>query len=404
MEDAQESQLRRKAIDLYFVQKCSKAEICRELQRSRPWLDRWLKRYNPDKVDESLQDESKAPAQASITWSAEMHERVLALYVHRKQKPFALHGAQAIHYELEHLGYQPAPSVRTIHRWLESAGLVASRKKPQRADSGAEVPLPKPDTVNAVHQLDLKGPILIRDDKTKYYWAVLHELHAKPVSLATLTSREAAGITSFLLASWRWMGVPQFLQMDNALEFRGSNRYPRSFGSVVRLALAVGAEVFFIPQHQPCYNGCVERYNRFLEERLHPIPFATLEEMQSQVAECQRIRNTEHRIRALDGKTPNEVLGATNIRLPDTTLDLNKVMATKPKQGFVTFVRRVRKSGRITLGGADRFMVDPALVGRYVAARVDIAERNVAISLSGDNIITYDYTHATVGKWADGKT
>lgn len=404
MEESQENQLRREAIDLYFVQKLGKAEICRKLQRSRPWLDRWLKRYNPDQVDKSLQDRSKAPTQPSTTWMVEMRERVLALHTNRKQKPFTLHGAQAIHYELEHLGFDPAPSVRTIHRWLDEAGLVASRKKPERNKSAAEVPLPKANTVNAVHQLDLKGPILIRNDATKYYWAVLHELYGKSVSLAALTSREAAGITSFLLASWRWMGVPHYLQMDNALEFRGSNRYPRSFGSVVRLALAVGAEVFFIPQHQPCYNGCVERYNGFLEERLHPIPFANLEEMQSQIAECQRIRNREHRIRALNGKTPGEVLGAAQIRLPDADLDLDKIMTTKPKQGFVTFVRRVRKSGRITLGGNDRFMVDPALVGCYVAARVDIARHNVTISLAGESIVTYDYTHATVGEWANGKT
>jgi hypothetical protein len=38
---------RMKAVQLYYYQHRNKAEICRQLKCNRPWLDRWLERYNP---------------------------------------------------------------------------------------------------------------------------------------------------------------------------------------------------------------------------------------------------------------------------------------------------------------------------------------------------------------------
>ena len=70
-------------------------------------------------------------------------------------------------------------------------------------------------------------------------------------------------------------------------------------------------------------------------------------------------------------------------------------------KGFVSFVRLVRKSGRITLGAGDRFMVDPELVYTYVLARVDLAQKKVVISQNDTLIKTYDYSPDTVGIWAN---
>jgi hypothetical protein len=69
-------------------------------------------------------------------------------------------------------------------------------------------------------------------------------------------------------------------------------------------------------------------------------------------------------------------------------------------EGFVSFVRLVRKSGRITLGAGDRFMVDPDLAYTYVLARVDLAKKIVVISQDDQPLKTYDYSADTVGAWA----
>ena len=65
-------------------------------------------------------------------------------------------------------------------------------------------------------------------------------------------------------------------------------------------------------------------------------------------------------------------------------------------------MRLIRKSGRITLGAGDRFMVDPKLAYSYVRARVDVAKRQVQILHNDEVLKTYDYAPDTIGAWADG--
>jgi hypothetical protein len=60
----------------------------------------------------------------------------------------------------------------------------------------------------------------------------------------------------------------------------------------------------------------------------------------------------------------------------------------------------VRKSGRITLGAGDRFMVAPELAYQYVLARVDLAQKQVRIFHDEQEVKTYDFCADTVGLWA----
>jgi len=46
--------------------------------------------------------------------------------------------------------------------------------------------------------------------------------------------------------------------MDNGLEFRGSNGYPRSLGKLVRVCLDLGVQPSFIPTHEPWRNKAIE--------------------------------------------------------------------------------------------------------------------------------------------------
>ena len=55
-----EIKLRKRAIALY-LQGWKKSEIARKLQRSRPWVKRWLDRYRAEAPTLSLQDRSRAP-------------------------------------------------------------------------------------------------------------------------------------------------------------------------------------------------------------------------------------------------------------------------------------------------------------------------------------------------------
>jgi hypothetical protein len=241
----------------------------------------------------------------------------------------------------------------------------------------------------------------LRGSGHKYYLAVLRDRYSRRCAIGVLNGREAQGLVDFLVANWQWLGLPNYLQMDNALEFRGSNRYPRSFGRVVRVALDLGIEPVFNPPNEPWRNGGVEWHNGFLEDRLLSIEFADLTALRQEARVCQDTCNQTHRLAVLGGLTPNEVAAQATLRLLPASYGRHQARSLPQDKGFVSFVRLVRKSGRITRGAGDRFMVDPTLTYTYVLARVDLARRVVVISQDGKELKTYDYSVDTVGAWAD---
>ena len=177
--------------------------------------------------------------------------------------------------------------------------------------------------------------------------------------------------------------------------------YPRSFGKVVRVALDLGIEPVFNPPHEPWRNGGVEWFNSFITERLLKVQFKDVDAFCAETKVCQDSCNQIHRLPALDGLTPNEIAAKATLRLlPESYLNHHSGPLPQDR-GFVSFVRLVRKSGRITLGANDRFMVDPALAHAYVLARVDLARKLVTISHADQVISTYDFSANTVGAWAE---
>jgi len=395
---------RKRAVQMYSYDHQTKAAICRELNCSRPWLDRWLSRYDPDDVDRSLSDRKRGPHHAATPWSSEIRERVITMRQVRSDRtrfPYALIGAQAIYHELGALRSPERPPVRTLHRWLVQADLVtppvATHSEPQVPKP---IPLPQADQVNAVHQLDLKGPFYLQGSDHKYYLAVLRDRYSRRCAIHALDSRAAQGIIDFLIASWQWLGLPHYLQMDNALEFRGSNLYPRSFGRIVRVALDLGIEPLFNPPHEPWRNGGVEWFNGFLDAHFMPRYFRDFAAIEQEACACQTYCNAQHRLSVLEGRTPDEVSAQATLQPLTPDYVRHRLSDLPQNHGLVSFVRLVRKSGRITLGAKDRFMIDPSLAYTYVRAQVDLAQTIVSIS-QGDRVLqTYDYSPDTVGCWA----
>lgn len=395
---------RKQAMLMYHLQHLSKAEICRRLKCTRPWLDRWLERYDPGDVKGSLRDHQTGPKQDNSPWSAAIRQQVIDMRKARSQEPrwrYAFIGAEAIHLELKALGSAEVPPVRTIHTWFVEADLVNHPEEPSEEEKEPKpIPLPVADAVNRVQQLDLKGPLYLAGRSTKHYLAVLRDRYSHRCAITVLDSREAQGIVDFLVVNWHWLGLPDYLQLDNALEFRGSNRYPRSFGKVVRVSVDLGIEPVFNPPGEPWRNGGIEWFNGFLDKRLLQVKFEDLQAFRAEARVCQDQCNQTHRLAEHDGLTPNQIATAAALRLPPKDYSRHRSKQLSQERGFVSFVRLVRKSGRITLGAGDRFMVDPDLAYQYVLARVDLAQKLVRITHDEQEIKTYDFSADTVGLWA----
>jgi transposase-like protein len=194
---------RKKAVQLYYDEQLSKAAICRHLNCSRPWLDRWLKRYDPDQVEASLSDRTSAPKAPYSPWSERIRQRVLAMRRSREKQPYALIGAEAIHYELAALDADEVPPIRTIHEWLVQANLVSPAPEPASPQASQAIPLPAGESVNAVHCLDLKGPLYLQGSDQKYYLIALRDRYSRRCAIDVLDSRKAQGIINFLVVTWR---------------------------------------------------------------------------------------------------------------------------------------------------------------------------------------------------------
>lgn len=394
---------RKQAMLMYHVEHFSKAEICRRLQRSRPWLDRWLERYDPGDVEGSLKDQKSGPKNGNRIWSTAIRQKVIKMRKNRSQEAqwrYAFIGAEAIHLELKALGSPEVPPARTIHRWFVEEGLVDSTDQSEEEKESKPIPLPEADAVNRVQQLDLKGPVYLEGSSTKHYLVVLRDRYSRRCAIDVLKSRKAEGIVDFLVANWHWLGLPEYLQVDNALEFRGSNRYPRSFGKLVRVAIDVDIEPIFNPPREPWRNGGIEWFNGFLDRRLLEVRFEDVEAFQAETQVCQDQCNQTHRLAEHNGSTPNEIAAKTDLRLLPQNYSHHQSKKLPQDHGFVSFVRLVRKSGRITLGAGDRFMVDSELAYQYVLARVDLDKKQVRITHSDQEIQTYDFSADTVGQWA----
>src|SRR5512139_2323745 len=79
-----EIELRRQAIALY-LQGWKKSQIARKLQRSRPWVDRWIDRYRLEAPTRSLQDHSKAPQHRRGCYPERIKRMVIQIRAERKQ-------------------------------------------------------------------------------------------------------------------------------------------------------------------------------------------------------------------------------------------------------------------------------------------------------------------------------
>ena len=118
----------------------------------------------------------------------------------------------------------------------------------------------EPLGINNIHQADLLGARYIKGDG-RFYSLHMIDLYSHRVFIHSQRRKDDDSVARGLLRGWKTMGLPDFLQLDNELSFRGSNRYPRSFGIVLRLCLSLGIEVVFIPIGEPWRNRTVESFN-----------------------------------------------------------------------------------------------------------------------------------------------
>jgi hypothetical protein len=236
-----------------------------------------------------------------------------------------------------------------------------------------------------MHQMDLVGPRYIKNDG-RFYALNIIDVFSHRVYIDPQRTKEDHRVATSLMRCWKTMGIPMFLQMDNELSFRGSNRYPRSLGIVLRVCLHYGVIPVFIPTGEPWRNGIVERFNdtfnrKFFRRQFFP-SYATLKQ---QAKYFQRFHNRHHRYSCLNGKTPEETVVYHNFKPlilgPNTKIPL----LTKIPDGHVMFIRFIRTDRVLDIFG-EKFKVSEELIYSYVKAVIATSNHTLEV-YHGDELV-----------------
>lgn len=217
------------------------------------------------------------------------------------------------------------------------------------------------------------------------------DLFSHQVYIESQRTKQDRQIASSLMRSWKAVGPPDFLQLDNELSFRGSNRHPRSPGLVIRLCLHFGVTPVFIPIGEPWRNGAIEKFNdtynkKFFRRQWFP-GYANLKR---QSKNFQRFHNKHHRYSCLKGKTPLEVIG--NADHSPVTIGANTKLPKLDSvpDGDIILIRFVRSNRLLDVFG-EKFKVSKDLVYSYVKAVIVTQINSLQIYLGEDIVDTFEY-------------
>lgn len=382
-----EYEQRQEAINRYLLgEKISK--IAHSFNKSRKWIYHWINRFKQKKEDIFwYKDESKAPKNIAVKTEAAMEQQILIIRKELMNEKMAQIGAISIQYECERRGIKPIPDVWTINRLIAKHGL-------NKQVSVHKIPKDYPELFCHTHQMDLVGPRYIKGDG-KFYSINVIDTTTHSCYVKAVRTKSSEGIVSAIASFWKPHGMPDSLQMDNELAFRGSNRYPRSFGKVVRFALSQGVPIIFIPVAEPWRNGIIEKFNHTYQQRfLKAYTFENLEKLSEQEQKFINFHNGKHRYSSQGHKTPDEanalqlkpILYQGIIHLPSLKKDY-KIPLT---QGCVYYIRFIRSDLKLYLPN-EVFILKDTLKYSYVVAEINIHNHSLVIRQNYEIIQVFPY-------------
>jgi len=217
------------------------------------------------------------------------------------------------------------------------------------------------------------------------------DLFSHRVYIESQRTKEDKQVAASLMRCWKSLGIPDFLQLDNELSFHGSNKYPRSFGIVIKLCLHFGIQPVFIPVSEPWRNGVIERFNDTYNKRFFRRQwFSSYSYLKRQSKAFQRFHNKHHRYSCLKGKTPDEFIKIHDYK-PLTIGPNSKIPNLYDiPEGNIILIRFIRSDRKLDIFG-EKFHVPKDLVYSYVKAVVVTESHTLQVYLGDEFVLSFDY-------------
>ena len=360
MDDRQELRRRRQAMRLRLRDIPHKV-ILEKVQRSRAWLSKWQKRFDRQGAL-GLHSQPRRPHHTPSACSPRIVRLIVQTRRRLVKQTVGLIGARAIRRELRKVLGKQTPSLATINRILQTHGLVST----STVASPAYFPKSLTTVAGTLHALDWTCRYLEAGPKV-YAFHTLN-LRTRACTQTIAADKSSATVIQHCLHTWKTLGIPQFLQLDNDAAFCGGYKAPRIFGQFVRLCLSLGLELIFLPLAEPQRNGEVEELNglwghAFWERRR----FTSFGRVCRASPAFVRWYMTDYAPPLLDDVTPRQAQG----REPKHRLTARQI-AHLPDSlpitaGRIHFVRKVKPDGTIAVFN-ETWKVSKRLAGKYVWA------------------------------------
>lgn len=374
------------------VKKCLEgnvpSKVAKELNKSKAWVCKWLKRYKENPMDNWFEERSRRPHTISRQTQTAIEEQILEIRKQLHQNKYSQQGALSIQYAFKQLN-QVVPSIWTINRVLKRNNLIQPAPKHKKIKA-------YPEHYISVQQIDFVGPRYIKNDGRFNCFNVIDvPTHMAAIyPCRTMTGEDALG---GLLQFWKSFGIPDCIQMDNALSFRGSNRHPRSLTRFLRFVLSQGVVPLFIPKGEPWRNGVIERFNDTFDKKfLRSQNFENFEALCQEAPRFIEFHNTVHRYTCLQGKTPYQVFKDSRLHSLQLSKDFECPEKISLEGGCILFVFFVRSDCQIEVLGT-KLKINPVLQYSYVTARLNIDTHSITIER--DHKVYHIFTFNMPADW-----
>jgi len=366
----------------------SPESICASLGKSKFWLYKWVKRYNEDDAS-WCEDRSCRPLATPNHTPSEIEEIVKMVRLNLSNQDLFC-GAQAILWEMEDLCTKPLPSIRTINRILARNELTHRRTGRYEA-KGTVYPVLPSMLPNQTHQTDLVGPCYLKGP-VRFYSLNIVDTATVRCGLYPSLSKSGQTILNGFWGAWKRMGIPERIQVDNAMSFFGSPTHPRGMGPLIRLCLHNGVEPWFIPMAEPWRNGMIENFNdRYQQMFLGKVIMASEDDLKAGSLAFEQRHNSRYRYSKLKGDTPLKALAASNTKLRfPTEEEPPRHRLKKPEIGKYHVVRLIRSDLKLNVFG-ECFSAPPETMLEYVVATIDVKEQKLKLFLDKKQVEEFNY-------------
>lgn len=281
-------------------------------------------------------------------------------------------GALNIRWHLEKQGLVP-PSIPTINKVLKRNNLV--RKRLKYEPKGTNYPALKVTVSNFLHQFYVVGPCYLKTDG-RFYSANIIDAYDRRCCINPVRRQTKSDILASLIRCFLVLGIPKYLQMDNKLPMRGSNRYPHSFGLIICLCLYLGIQPIFIPIGEPWRNGIIERFQDVFDKMFFRSQyFMNFSHLVSQARGFEIFHDNNHRYSTLEGKTPMEKRSGD---IKYLSKDFKLPSKLNIAHGYIHLIRFIRSNRILDIFG-EKFSMPAQLEYEYVWATIDTGQETLSI-------------------------